>query len=489
MSSACLVPALLGGVRGMNPVISLLLGYTLYSVAAFAAAEFIADPHVTRALRIGDVLWTAALALLSRGAFTSLLVAMVILGLVASYSNRRSAQAAIASELLAGIQAQRGFRLAMKYGASELMRRTGSDTFLVAARELDSTRALLWSASLARGDTVLLLSSDLPRERQAMYFFEAPGVAWAVRRRERGRCSIEAVGRQGDTVDARQCDVSPAFWQFHPRPSAVVVEAAFGGAWRGRLFLLRKRAYSRSELRFIQRTVRQIMPALHNQYLWRRLRSEVAGLDRRRVARQLHDGVIQSLVGLQMQTAAVRRRLAGTHPEVDTHLARVQETLGDEARAVRDVMHHVSPIQIAPGQFVPALGEIVERFERDTGIRAQLYAGPQDTYVPPRVARLLARTLQEALSNVRRHSGAEKVDVEFRADAEAWRLDIENNGRPFKFLGRLSLEELDARRLGPRAIKERVRDMDGDLTIESSPTSGVRLEISLPRREGQYKSA
>jgi signal transduction histidine kinase len=79
--------------------------------------------------------------------------------------------------------------------------------------------------------------------------------------------------------------------------------------------------------------------------------------------------------------------------------------------------------------------------------------------------------------------------VEFRADADAWRLDVENDGRPFGFLGRLSLDELEARRLGPRVIKERVRDMGGDLNIESTETAGVRLEISLPRPEGQSKSA
>jgi len=137
----------------------------------------------------------------------------------------------------------------------------------------------------------------------------------------------------------------------------------------------------------------------------------------------------------------------------------------------------------------PALRERVERFGRDTGIVAHFYAAPHEHYVPPRAARELARTLQEALTNVRRHAGATRVEVEFRADAEAWRLDIENDGRPFGFIGRLDLDELEARRLGPRVIKERVREMGANLVIESSPTSGVRLEISLPKPEGQFKSA
>jgi signal transduction histidine kinase len=233
----------------------------------------------------------------------------------------------------------------------------------------------------------------------------------------------------------------------------------------------------------------QLLPPLHNQYLWRRLRSRAAAAERRRVARELHDGVIQSLVGLEMQTASVRREVGERDPVIDRHLARIQQMLGDEARAVRDVMQQIRPFEAGPGQFVPALAELVERFGRDAGITAKFYAGPQDVYVPPGAARELARTLQEALTNVRRHAGARKVEVEFRADADAWRLDVENDGRPFGFLGRLSLDELEARRLGPRVIKERVRDMGGDLNIESTETAGVRLEISLPRPEGQSKSA
>jgi signal transduction histidine kinase len=228
---------------------------------------------------------------------------------------------------------------------------------------------------------------------------------------------------------------------------------------------------------------------MHNQYLLRRLRSRAVAAERRRVARELHDGVIQSLVGLEMQTAAIRRQMSGRDPHLDAQLQRIQQVLSDEAAAVRDVMQQIRPFEAGPGQFVPALAEAIARFERDTGTRARLDASPPDAYVPPRAARELGRTLQEALMNVRRHAGARRVDVEFRAAADAWHLVIENDGRPFGFTGRLGLDELEARRIGPRVIKERVREMGGDLVIESDPVSGVRLEISLPRPEGQSKSA
>ena len=421
---------------------------------------------------------------------TFIAVTAVLVGLLAENEKGRREQLAIIGEMLAGVQAQSGFRLALKYVAGVLMRLTDSDTLLVAARELDTNRAVLWTASWARSGAALLASTDIPEDRHRLYFFHGVGDAWSIVRRRKDSCTLIAIDRDGDVIPNAECELDPRFWQFHPHQASIAVNVGFGGAWRGRVYLLGRQRYRLRELRFVHRALCQLVPAIHNQYLVRRLRSRASAAERRRVARELHDGVIQSLVGLEMQTAALRRDVGGRNPEeIDQQLDRLQRALGDEAKAVRDVMHQIRPFEAGPGQFIPALREMVERFGRDTGIVAHFYAAPHEHYVPPRAARELARTLQEALTNVRRHAGATRVEVEFRADAEAWRLDIENDGRPFGFIGRLDLDELEARRLGPRVIKERVREMGANLVIESSPTSGVRLEISLPKPEGQFKSA
>src|SRR4051812_47287168 len=148
LCGASLVPVwtgALGNSAFRDALLHLILGYSIYAGAVLAAIESRRfDTRVARVVRAGDVAWAAAIALVSRGALTPLLVAILILGFAARLGLRRSAQAATASDLLEGIQAQRGFRLAMKYAATELMRRTGSQGFLVAAGELDSDRALLW---------------------------------------------------------------------------------------------------------------------------------------------------------------------------------------------------------------------------------------------------------------------------------------------------------------------------------------------------------
>jgi signal transduction histidine kinase len=102
--------------------------------------------------------------------------------------------------------------------------------------------------------------------------------------------------------------------------------------------------------------------------------------------------------------------------------------------------------------------------------------------VPPRICREVARIVQEALVNIRKHSGATQVLVRFGAHSGLWRLVIEDNGRGFDFLGRLSLSDLNASHTGPVTIKERVRTIGGDLSIESLPGRGANLEITFPQK-------
>lgn len=421
-------------------------------------------------------------------AYVAVAVAAMLLGFLAENEKRRREQSRLIADMLAGIQAKDGFRAALRYAAATLMRVTGSDAILIATREFDTNRAVLWTASRARSGAPLLTSRDLPPDHQRLYFFHGIGEGWSIVRRMKGACAVTAIDRDGAVIPDADCDLDRRFWQFHQHQAALALAIGLGARWRGRVYLLRERRYNLRELRFIHRALGQIVPAMHNQYLVRRLRARAGAAERRRIARELHDGVIRSLVGLETHVAALREEVAARDPEVEEHLQGIQRALGDEAQAVRDVMQQIRPFEAGPGQFVSALAHLVERFERDAGIEARFY-GHYDGFVPPHTARELASTLQEALHNARRHAGASRVDVEFRADAHAWRLDVENNGRPLGFLGRLDLEELEARRLGPRAIKERIRGMGGELVIESSERGGVRLEISLPRPEGQSKSA
>jgi signal transduction histidine kinase len=104
--------------------------------------------------------------------------------------------------------------------------------------------------------------------------------------------------------------------------------------------------------------------------------------------------------------------------------------------------------------------------------------------MPHPVFRELARIVQEALVNVRKHSQARQVLVRLGTKNGNWKVEIEDDGRGFPFEGRLSQHELETTGKGPLVIKERVRLIAGELTIESSPGRGSRLEITVPQPQG-----
>jgi two-component system nitrate/nitrite sensor histidine kinase NarX len=122
---------------------------------------------------------------------------------------------------------------------------------------------------------------------------------------------------------------------------------------------------------------------------------------------------------------------------------------------------------------------LVERFRRDTAISARFVAAGGEMALPPAKALEVVRIVQEALINVRRHSGARNVLVSLTSDDGGCRLVIEDDGCGFAFEGRLSATELDQRRLGPAVIKERARIAGAQLAVDSSPGIGARVELAF----------
>src|SRR5262249_13641053 len=126
------------------------------------------------------------------------------------------------------------------------------------------------------------------------------------------------------------------------------------------------------------------------------------------------------------------------------------------------------------------LAESVDKFRREAGISASFVSDLREISLSPRLCAEIARIAQEALVNVRKHSGASNVIVRLTLENDEGRLVVDDDGRGFDFSGRLSQEELDAARKGPVIIKERVRSIGGSLAIESAPGRGARLEITFP---------
>jgi signal transduction histidine kinase len=427
----------------------------------------------------------------------SLFVIACVLGYVRGSENQLRANASRIAQLLGKAHSEAGFRETMQAVLGTLMDLFDTDRAVLAVRQAGSSRAFLWEAERRKGtqETVVRLS-ELESFQRQRYFFAAPGhTFYAVRRplphRGDKQFQLLAQGAESERLSNIAYSFPDYFLTWHPFNSLLGAEVALSEReeWCGRLFLFDPRigVGREREVRFLRELVQEVGPAVYNAYRMRRLRSRAMSMERARIARELHDGVIQTLIGMEMEIAVLRRKAAGDPARVADELRRIHARLREEILGVRDLIRRVKPIELDGRQFPDSLGLIVDKFRRDTGISARFVSEVQHIAVPLSLVYEVTRIVQEALVNVRKHSHARSVLVRFAAEDGVWKLVIEDDGRGFEFSGRLSQAELDTTRRGPLVLKERVRSIGGELAIESVPGHGARLEIALPQKAYRYE--
>jgi signal transduction histidine kinase len=353
----------------------------------------------------------------------------------------------------------------------------------VAARETASGRAFLWAVPAGAAPGTPAQAVELGASA-GDWLFDFGAQAWEAERAD-GSWRLLALDEAGRA--AAHPGVPPDTLEKLARRLGAQRLAAVGFGrgrdWEGWLVFADAEPEGPREeaLRFAQRLVNELGGVAQARFLLGRLRSRIGAMERARVARELHDGTIQSLVATEMEVNVLRRRAEQEKLPMASDLARVQGLLRSEILELRETMQRLKPIDIEPEQLVGFLDAAVARFGRDTGMRAIFDCAVEDVDLPARVCREVARIVQEALQNVRKHSGAQNVLVRFGRAPSGWRLVVDDDGQGFPFDGTLTHAELDEGRKGPYVIKERVRALGGELTIVTSPGGGARLEILLPR--------
>jgi signal transduction histidine kinase len=212
------------------------------------------------------------------------------------------------------------------------------------------------------------------------------------------------------------------------------------------------------------------------------LYAEAAGTEERiRVARDLHDGVLQSLTGVGLRLAAVRSLLEKDPRAARESLESVQRLLTLEQRDLRFFIQELKPKPRSQAEVSLAfrVTELVHRIELEWGLRAELRADGLEDPMPEALAREVYNVVRESLVNAARHGEASAVRLVIRREGDRLFITVADNGRGFPFEGRLTHAELAAGNVGPRNLFERVAALGGKLELESGAV-GARLEIDLP---------
>jgi signal transduction histidine kinase len=411
----------------------------------------------------------------------------LLLGYLAEQQKRLRAEKSVIARFLARIRVETGLAATLQEFLGDLMSMYGAEYALMASQEIKSHHAFVGEARSENGapPTFRWLDSQ-PTDRDT-YLFETGAETCYISRDGRSQASkLIALDHQGTRVRNLSLENWKDFSQRYEFDSLAMVSFLFGQEWWGRIFLLNSsmRGDIEEELRFLRELIHQTGPAVYNVYLLRRLRQRAGAVERARFARELHDGAVQSLIAVEMQVDVLRRQSAKQPEIIPEELGRIQGLLREEVLKLRELMQQMKSLDVDSRRLLRFLADTVERFQRETGIAAHFHAAVDHLEMPQQVCRELAAIVQEGLVNVRKHSRAKQVLVRFTADNGAWNVVIEDNGCGFSFAGRMSLSELDGQGKGPVVIKERIRVLEGDLTINSDPGRGSRLEITIPQRTG-----
>jgi signal transduction histidine kinase len=199
------------------------------------------------------------------------------------------------------------------------------------------------------------------------------------------------------------------------------------------------------------------------------------------VSRTLHDGAIQCLFTVEFRLEKLRRGSTGMSCEMSEELGELQRLVRRSEAELREIVEQGRPADLGPKSFVQYLADLTAEFQQDTGISARFVSADRHISPSPAVAGEVVRIVEEALLNVKKHSGARNVSIELGAAQGRWKLLIDDDGQGFDFSGRLCMLDLETKDRGPYVIRERVSTLGGELEVESIPGRGARLEIAFPK--------
>jgi signal transduction histidine kinase len=256
-----------------------------------------------------------------------------------------------------------------------------------------------------------------------------------------------------------------------------------GNSTEGYLFVLDRNDMNADDLMLCGIVAREVADRLDHFYLLKALQQGAAAEERIRLARDLHDGTLQSLTGAALQLETVQRLIQVDPEKARQRVNEIQSLITAEQRDLRSHIQALkpasSPLERKDRPLEGRLVELAGRIERQWGLRTevkQLYQKKKPNYS---LSQEIYFIVHEGLINAARHSGASYVAVEYRFEDDRVEIVVKDDGHGFPFQGKYDHIALTAMRMGPSTLKERVLSLGGSLVIESTD-GGAELQIVLP---------
>jgi len=200
--------------------------------------------------------------------------------------------------------------------------------------------------------------------------------------------------------------------------------------------------------------------------------------ERKRISRELHDVIAQTLTGINLRLANLKADTTNNSKDRDLNIARTQQLVEQSVAIVHQFARELRPTVLDDLGLIPALHSFMQSFKEETGIHVSLTAFATIEQLNGTKRTVLYRVAQEALTNVARHAHASRAEVNIQKIAGTVYMKIKDNGKGFP-TGKDGPGRRN-NRLGLLGMRERLEMVWGNLTIESVPGKGTTVTAQIP---------
>jgi signal transduction histidine kinase len=383
------------------------------------------------------------------------------------------------------LQFDRGLTESVRQALGEIAETFGCEQSCLAIRDEELERLFVWKIHPNEREPVGPETLALSRSETFLTESFEISLAWEFEEKGAGQ-GFGWDRRTGQVVRQLPAPPSSTRDEFGAR-SLLAVSIDSGGRPAGRVLLMNPkrvggsaRKFTAADLRWFEQIVRHIGGPLENVFLMRHLRARAIESERSRISRDLHDGILQTLLSLNIQLDVLRHKFPWAPEQAGTELETLQKTVQQESEELRRMVTDLRPLRVESADMRELMLGFAERFRNESGLAVDLFIEDRSLRMPDRICRELFQIYRESLNNIKKHAQASHVVVKLGQDEAKVSMVVDDNGQGFSFSGNYASEDLDRLRLGPISIKERTRSVGGTLTVESNPGHGARLTVEIP---------
>jgi signal transduction histidine kinase len=270
--------------------------------------------------------------------------------------------------------------------------------------------------------------------------------------------------------------------------SVVAVPIATSGRVFGALEIIsvaHSRDFSDRDVAVLSSVARQAAVAIENARLYEAMRSYARQIltaqeeERKRIARELHDDTAQGLVALSRQLDALLSATDGDAGRAKQRLLELRQITAQLSQDVRRFSQDLRPSTLDDLGLLPTLEALTARMSTEDHIEANLQVSGEKRRLSPEVELVLFRITQEALANVRKHSGATKVLTTVEFGDGVVRVEVSDDGQGFTVPAKTD-DLVKTGKLGLTGMLERAHLAGGTLEVHSQPGAGTRVVAEIP---------